>query len=162
MAAEQLFTNRETREMMLLYYTGVTRVARDILGEIVKAMFLNSATHLEIFSEMKVHALETFDALLANDYEGLAEKVAISWELNQRLDEGTNPPVIQEIIGRIDDYLLGHKLLGAGGGGYMLMMAKSAEAALQVKKLLQETPPNARARFVDFSISETGFQVSRS
>jgi len=29
---DQLFTNRETRDMMLLYYTGVTRVARDILG----------------------------------------------------------------------------------------------------------------------------------
>jgi galactokinase/mevalonate kinase-like predicted kinase len=159
---EELFTNRETRELMLLYYTGVTRVARDILGEIVKAMFLNSSSHLEIFREMKVHARETFDTILANDYQGLAEKVAISWTLNQRLDEGTNTTVIQEITKRVDDYLLGYKLLGAGGGGYLLMFAKSAEAALQVKKNLESQPPNSLARFVDFSISKTGFQVSRS
>ncbi|MCK5067377.1 MAG: bifunctional fucokinase/L-fucose-1-P-guanylyltransferase [Bacteroidales bacterium] len=159
---EQLFLNRETREMMLLYYTGVTRVARDILGEIVKAMFLNSSSHLEIFSEMKVHAKETFDTILANDYQGLAEKVAISWALNQQLDEGTNPPVIREITRRVDDYLLGYKLLGAGGGGYLLMFAKSAEAALKAKRTLEATPPNPRARFVDFAISETGLQVSRS
>jgi len=145
-----------------LYYTGVTRVARDILGEIVKAMFLNSSTHLQIFHEMKVHARETFEVILANDYQGLAEKVAISWTLNQRLDEGTNPPVIQEIIHRVDDYLLGYKLLGAGGGGYLLMFAKSEDAALRTRQNLESNPPNAKARFVDFSVSPGGFQVSRS
>jgi len=159
---EQLFAQRETREMMLLYYTGVTRVARDILGEIVKAMFLNSSPHLQIFHEMKVHAQETFDVILANDYQGLAEKVALSWTLNQRLDEGTNPPVIGEIIQRVDDYLLGCKLLGAGGGGYLLMFAKSPEAALRARKDLESNPPNAKARFVDFRVSQSGFQVSRS
>ncbi len=159
---DQLFTSRETREMMLLYYTGVTRVAHDILGEIVKAMFLNSSNHLEIFSEMKIHARETFDTILGNDYEGLAEKVAISWAMNQRLDEGTNPPVIRKMIDRVDDYLLGYKLLGAGGGGYLMMFAKSADAAMKAKQNLESNPPNARARFVDFTVSKTGFQVSRS
>jgi galactokinase/mevalonate kinase-like predicted kinase len=159
---DQLFTNRETRELMLLYYTGVTRVAHDILGEIVKAMFLNSSKHLEIFSEMKLHARETFDTILGNDYMGLAEKVAISWSLNQRLDEGTNPAVIHEITQRVEDYLLGYKLLGAGGGGYLIMFAKSADAALRAKKNLESNPPNARARFVDFTVSKTGFQISRS
>lgn len=157
---EQVFSG--TERMVLLYYTGVTRVARDILGEIVKGMFLNSARHLEIFSEMKQHAGETFDALLGNDYVGVAEKVAISWELNQRLDEGTNPPVIREITRRVDDYLLGYKLLGAGGGGYLLMFARSPDAALKVKNNLEDNPPNKRARFVDFAVSQTGFQVSRS
>lgn len=159
---DQLFTGRDTREMMLLYYTGVTRVARDILGEIVKGMFLNSGSHLRIFSEMKAHALETFETILSNDYQGVAEKVALSWELNQQLDEGTNPPVIREIIRKVDDYLLGYKLLGAGGGGYLLMLAKSAGAATRVKNLLEQAPPNSRARFVEFSVSRTGFQVSRS
>ena len=159
---EQIFSSRETREMILLYYTGVTRVARDILGEIVKSMFLNSSRHLEIFHEMKQHARETFDVLLGNDYEGVAEKVAISWELNQRLDEGTNPPVIRDILRRVDDYLLGYKLLGAGGGGYLIMFAKSVEAAVRVKHELESAPPNRRARFVDFTVSRSGFQVSRS
>jgi len=159
---DQLFSNRETRDMMLLYYTGVTRVARDILGEIVKAMFLNSHSHLKIFSEMKEHATETFETILGNDYEGLAQRVAISWQLNQQLDEGTNPPVIQNIISKVDKYMLGCKLLGAGGGGYLLMFAKSIEAAVRIRQILETKPPNPRARFVDFNVSRTGFQVSRS
>jgi len=160
--SDQLFSNMETSALMLLYYTGVTRVARDILGEIVKGMFLNSSGHLAIFSEMQEHARETFETILRNDYQGVAAMVAHSWELNQRLDEGTNPPVIQEIIALVDDYLLGYKLLGAGGGGYLMMFAKSADAAVKVKQLLTYNPPNSRARFVDFKVSQSGFQVSRS
>ncbi|MCP4310605.1 MAG: bifunctional fucokinase/L-fucose-1-P-guanylyltransferase [Bacteroidetes bacterium] len=160
--SDQLFSNRETREMMLLYYTGVTRMARDILGEIVKGMFLNSSGHLAIFSEMQEHAKETFETMLRNDYQGVASMVAHSWELNQRLDEGTNPEVIREITGRVDDLLLGYKLLGAGGGGYLMMFAKSADAAVKVKQMLTSNPPNTRARFVDFKVSQSGFQVSRS
>ena len=159
---ERLFANRETREMMLLYYTGITRVAHGILGEIVKGMFLNSSRHLGIFAEMYEHARETFEVILRNDYEGLAGKIALSWELNQRLDEGTNPPAIREVTSRVDDLMLGYKLLGAGGGGYLLMLAKSAEAATRAKQLLESDPPNSRARFVDFRVSDTGFQVSRS
>ncbi len=159
---DQLFTRSDTRSMMLLYYTGVTRIARDILGEIVKSMFLNSWQHLEIFAEMKQHAEETFLSLLHNDYHRLAEKVAHSWELNQRLDEGTNPPSIREIVKRIDDLMLGYKLLGAGGGGYLLMLAKSPEAAARARRELESDPPNSRARFVDFTVSSSGFQVSRS
>jgi galactokinase/mevalonate kinase-like predicted kinase len=159
---DQLFTARENRDMILLYYTGVTRVARDILGEIVKGMFLNSARHLEIFREMKIHARETFETILRNEYAGLAARVATSWEMNQRLDEGTNPEEIKKITAPVEDFLLGYKLLGAGGGGYLLMFAKSGDAALKVRKQLQNHPPNARARFVEFSVSESGFQVSRS
>jgi len=88
--------------------------------------------------------------------------VAISWALNQQLDKGTNPAVIREITKSVDDYLLAYKLLGAGGGGYLLMFAKSAEAALRAKQKLEAYPPNARARFVDFAVSKTGLQVSRS
>jgi galactokinase/mevalonate kinase-like predicted kinase len=111
---------------------------------------------------MKIHAQETFETILGNDYEGLAEKVATSWSMNQQLDEGTNPLVIRDITERVADYLLAYKLLGAGGGGYLMMFAKSAEAALRAKKNLESNPPNPRARFVEFTVSKTGFQVSRS
>ncbi|MCE5344888.1 MAG: bifunctional fucokinase/L-fucose-1-P-guanylyltransferase [Bacteroidales bacterium] len=157
-----LFVSDEFRGLILLYYTGVTRVAKTILAEIVKGMFVNSREHLEILSDMKYHVEDTFDAIQKNDLEGFAKKVLRSWELNKKLDSGTNPAVIQKIIDLIDDYALGYKLLGAGGGGFLLIISKDMNAAGKIRGLLEKNRPNERARFVDISLSSTGFRVSKS
>ncbi len=159
---DYLFANAETMGSMLLYYTGITRVAKNILAEIVRGMFLNSQKHLDILREMKGHAHNTFDAIQGNNYQALAEKIRYSWMLNCRLDEGTNPQPVDAIIRRFEDYAAAWKLLGAGGGGYLLILAKDPEAASRIRAVLQSDPPNDRARFVDMALSRYGFQVTRS
>jgi galactokinase/mevalonate kinase-like predicted kinase len=88
--------------------------------------------------------------------------IQTSWLLNQRLDAGTNPPAVQQILASVADYLAAAKLLGAGGGGYLLLFAKDETAANRIRQTLTMNPPNPRARFVDFSLSETGLQLTRS
>lgn len=66
------------------------------------------------------------------------------------------------ITQQIDDLCLGYKLPGAGGGGYLYMVAKDPEAALRIRKILTQNPPNDRARFVEMSLSNKGLEVSRS
>ena len=147
---------------VLLYYTGITRVAKNILAEIVKGMFLNGKKYLSILEEMNHHAIKTYEAFQFGDLEKVARAAGISWGLNQQLDSGTNTPEIQAIINKIDDYATSYKLLGAGGGGYMLIFAKDVNAASRIRNVLNTSPINSRARFVDWSISSTGFKVSRS
>lgn len=159
---EHLFTDDECRKCHLLYYTGITRTAKSILAEIVKGMFLNETEKLEILGQMKSHALDTYDAILRNDFDTMGKLVRKTWEQNQMLDSGTNPTAIQAITKQIDDLCLGYKLPGAGGGGYLYMIAKDAEAALQIRKILNQNPPNGKARFVEMSLSDKGLEVSRS
>ena len=159
---DNLFTDPSHKNKMLLYYTGITRVAKNILGEIVRGMFLNSAEHLAILDELKQHAAQTYENMLKKDYPELGRQVHKSWLLNQRLDSGTNTPEIQQIINKIQPYIIGQKLPGAGGGGFMLMLAKDEHAAARIKQLLTEEPLNNRARFVDFEISQSGLQVTKS
>ena len=82
--------------------------------------------------------------------------------MNQKLDSGTNTPEIQKLIDRIAPWSVGHKLLGAGGGGFMFIMAGNEKDANQIRHELTTNPVNNRARFVDFSISNTGLQVTKS
>jgi galactokinase/mevalonate kinase-like predicted kinase len=161
-APEHLFTHPDYSRSILLYYTGVTRVAKNILAEIVRGMFLNSSTHLAILKEIKQHALTTYDAVQQGNWDQLTAAINHSWELNQRLDSGTNPPEIQALLEPVQDYLAGCKLPGAGGGGYVLFFAKDIEAAGRIRHQLTLSPPNKRARFVEWGISKTGFQVTRS
>ncbi len=157
-----LFADPAPKSRMLLYYTGITRVAKNILKEIVRGVFLNGSRQLALLEELGQHAMATYEVLLRGQWEGLCECVRRSWELNQRLDAGTNPPEVQAILDQVDDYLAAAKLLGAGGGGYMLMLAKDQEAAARVRTALEEFPPARKARFVDFSVSETGLEITRS
>ena len=161
-APDHLFTQQENASSILLYYTGITRMAKNILAEIVRGMFLNSSSHLAIIHEIKQHALTTYDAVQQGNWQQLTSAINQSWILNQRLDSGTNPPETRALLKPIEDYLSGLKLLGAGGGGYLLLFAKDIEAAGRIRHQLTTAPPNPRARFVDWSISKTGFQVTRS
>lgn len=159
---EYLFTDPEYKLCHLLYYTGITRTAKDILSEIIRGMFLNSGTHLNLLSEMKTHALDMYEAIQRGDFMMYGRLVGKTWKQNKALDSGTNPVAVEEIISKIQDYALGYKLPGAGGGGYLYMVAKDPAAALQIRKILAMSPPNENARFVEMSLSNKGLQISRS
>ena len=159
---EKVFTHPDYKKCHLLYYTGITRTAKDILAEIVKGMFLNNTSHLTLLREMKQHTLEMYDAIQRNRYEEMARLVGVSWSQNKRLDSGTNPEAVEALIRRIDDLCLGYKLPGAGGGGYLYMAAKDEEAAARIRRILNENRINDKARFVEMSLSDTGLETSFS
>lgn len=159
---DHLFTNDEYRKCHLLYYTGITRTAKNILSEIVKGMFLNETERLDLLEQMKAHALDLYDAILRNDFDSMGRLVRKTWQQNQALDSGTNPDSISAITRQIDDWCLGYKLPGAGGGGYLYMVAKDSETALRIRKQLTQNPPNDKARFVEMSLSGKGLEISRS
>lgn len=157
-----LFDRDYANQVILLYYTGITRLAKNILAEIVRGIFLNSPAHLEIIGEIGANADFAGTAIQKCDYPMLLSAIRNSWGLNQRLDPGTNPESVQRILDSISDFTAAAKLLGAGGGGYLLLFAKDVEAGMRIRRTLTANPPNARARFVDFALSETGLQMTRS
>lgn len=159
---EFIFTDPCYQSCHILYYTGITRTAKHILAEIVRGMFLNSSTYLHILGEMKRHALDMFEAIQLGNFKGYGRLVGKSWEQNKALDAGTNPPAVEAIINRIKEEALGYKLPGAGGGGYLYIVAKDPEAARRIRLALVANPANENARLVEMNLSDKGLQVSRS
>ena len=157
-----LWTQPEYRPCHLLYYTGITRTAKSILAEIVRRMFLNHGGELRQLRQMKQHTLDMYEAIQQNDFERMGLLVRKTWAQNQALDAGTNPADVAKLTNLIDDLCLGYKLPGAGGGGYLYMIAKDPEAAARIKQILSENSIRKNARFVDMSLSTTGLQISRS
>lgn len=159
---DTLFTDPEYASCHVLYYTGITRTAKDILAEIVRRMFLNHGPQLELLRDMKAHAMEMYDSIQRQNFTRMGELVRTTWQQNMALDPGTNPPAVEAVTRLIDDLCLGYKLPGAGGGGYLYMVAKDPEAAARIKQVLQSNPLNPNARLVDMTLSRSGLQVTRS
>lgn len=157
-----LWIQPEYRPCHLLYYTGITRTAKQILAEIVRRMFLNHGDELALLREMKEHTMEMYEAIQQNDFLRMGKLMRRTWEQNQQLDSGTNPPAVKALTDLVDDLCLSYKLPGAGGGGYLYMIAKDPEAAARIKQTLNTHCLNKNARFVEMTLSTTGQQISRS
>ena len=125
-------------------------------------MFLNHGGELRQLRSMKAHATDMYEALQRQDFPLLGQLIRKTWTQNQLIDSGTNPDSVRQITRLIDDLCLGYKLPGAGGGGYLYMVAKDPEAAARIKQILTSAQPNANARFVEMTLSKKGLQVSRS
>ena len=159
---ESLFADGTADGSILLFYTGLTRLAKGILQEVVRGMFVNEPRRSSTLKDIAANAKSCAESIRMGDRGLLCATVRESWRLNQKLDEGTNPPEVQAILDPIQDYVDAAKLLGAGGGGYLLVFAKDKEAGGRIRREFSERPPNARARLVNFRVSQTGLETTRS
>ncbi len=158
-----LFTDPQYAPCHLLFYTGITRTAKDILAEIVRRMFLNHGEQIGLLREMKNHTMEMYDAIQRDDFVRMGRLVRHTWQQNMTLDHGTNPPGVDAITRLVDDLCLGYKLPGAGGGGYLYMIAKDPEAAGRIRHILTtDSSLPANSRMVEMSLSHQGLQITRS
>ncbi len=151
---------RHNDNQTLLYYTGITRLAKNILEEVVGAWLDRDRNAVDTLHQIGRLAADTADAVGRRDIEAMGHFVDVAWQLNKRLDPHCTNPEIDELLDRCRRNLFGAKLLGAGGGGFLLMVARSRDDARQVRQILESRPPNPRARFFRFSVSKLGLVVS--
>ena len=111
-------TRRELNRRLLVFYAGGTRAAREILAR----QSSNTTNCLSTVAKMCEIAHQLRDVLTAGrDLNEFGHLLHRSWELKKTLENGISN-------GRIDEHYeramragaLGGKLLGAGGGGFLL------------------------------------------
>lgn len=145
----------------VLYYTGLTRRAKDILSHIKDRMMLNDHRTLSLLRHIKALGLEMSEAISKADYTRVGCLLRESWEANKALDPGTSTPEIESIARDIDDLALGYKLPGAGGGGFMYILAKDPAAAGIIRERLS-AKSRGTARLVEIELSAAGNRTTRS
>lgn len=145
-----------------LYYTGITRLAKNILQQVVGRYLSRDRATVATISHIGHTAREVMDAFIRKDTARFGRLVDTAWQLNKRLDPNSSNDEIEALLARVKPHIHGAKLLGAGGGGFLLMVCKSRQDADAVYQVLEAEPPNERARFFDYSISSEGLVVTVS
>ena len=100
------------------------------------------------------------ESMAANDINKFGELLNTAWNLKKAIDPHSTTEEIELILERIRPHIYGATLLGAGAGGFLLMVCRSKQDARRIKKELTDNPPNERSRFFDFRISSEGLKVS--
>ena len=150
----------ELGERILLYYTGLTRMARGILQKVVTRYLARDPGTLLALEELKETALRMKVELDGRDTDAFARSVEEYWTLKKRIDPGTTNEPIEAMLKRIDRWTAGRTLAGAGGGGFLFLVAKDGRCAQKIRAELTRRPPNPLARFYDMQVDNVGLKVS--
>jgi D-glycero-alpha-D-manno-heptose-7-phosphate kinase len=112
-------TYRKLQENLVMFYTGDTRSANSILAEQKKNMSAeDKAANLK---QMCALAEDMRQALEENRLDSFGDLLNEGWKLKRTLASGISNPAIDEAYEiAMANGALGGKLLGAGGGGFLL------------------------------------------
>ena len=109
---------------LMLFYTGKTRSAGSILKE-QKQNMSTDKKKIENLHKMVQLAKDLKNELLRNNIDSMGEILAEGWRLKQSLASGISNEFINENYElAIKNGAMGGKLLGAGGGGFLLFYVK--------------------------------------
>jgi D-glycero-alpha-D-manno-heptose-7-phosphate kinase len=116
-------TRRQLERNLLLLYTGQTRRAESILEEQSRNSADSDATRAGLRHMVQL-AAQLRDALNANCLDGFGEILHANWEEKRRLACGITNPTLDGWYDTARAHgAVGGKVLGAGGGGFLLLYA---------------------------------------
>jgi D-glycero-alpha-D-manno-heptose-7-phosphate kinase len=149
---------RALEQSLLLFFTGSSRHASQILREQSGALRRREHTCLESLHFMKAAASECRRRLLAADIEGLGDLLHQCWSEKKKLARGISNPQIDhwyEVALRYG--ALGGKVTGAGGGGFLLLVCP-----LGCQAVLTEALEREGLYRMDFHLEDAGAKVLRN
>jgi D-glycero-alpha-D-manno-heptose-7-phosphate kinase len=127
---------RALQQQIMLFYTGITRSADVILAE-QNANVGATLPQLDLLRDLAGFAVER---LRSGDVDAIGPAVRESWEAKRKLASGVSTPGIDEAAARaLEAGASGVKLTGAGGGGFLLVIAP-----VERQRAVRESLPEMR------------------
>ena len=112
---------------LLLFFTGYSRSAGSILKEQDDRSRADDRTMLENLHFVKDLGLQTRDAFEAGDLARFAELMNVHWQYKRRRSgQMSNPDIDRWYDLAIRNGAVGGKLIGAGGGGFLMFYAEDS------------------------------------
>lgn len=128
----------ELNERFMLIYTGQRRLARNLLRDVVGRYIGNEEDSLYALNEIQRKAVMMRFELMRGNVDGFAKLLEEHWELSKKIDKGSTNILIDQIFNTIDDLIDARMVCGAGGGGFLQVVAKKGVSKEMVRDRLKE------------------------
>jgi D-glycero-alpha-D-manno-heptose-7-phosphate kinase len=131
-----------------LFYTGINRQAHKILSNIKKGG--NQFVNYEKLSNLA----ENFEKeLMLGNFINCGKILHENWMLKKNSDQSVSSLNLDKIYSTaLNSGAVGGKLLGAGGGGYFLFLAKPSNKKKLIKSL-------SKLEYINFKFTKKGSEV---
>ena len=140
---------------LLLCYTGRTRVSAHIVERQTESFIHKKDQVVRALDAQKEMAIQMKNALLQGRLDDLGDLLHQAWQTKKDLDPAITTPQIDEMYEAARQQgAIGGKILGAGGGGYMLLYCP-----FDRKHLVATELERLGGQVVDFGFDLRGLQT---
>lgn len=142
---------RKLNERLVMYFTGFTRFSADVQ----KANYVASTENVSLLKEMEILVSRAEDILTDSKRElsEFGKLLDMAWKLKRKTGRCVSTDVIDGLYQKgINAGALGGKLLGAGGGGFLLFYVEPDKIGA-VKEAMKDL------LYIPFCFEDSGSQV---
>lgn len=147
---------QKLEQQLLICYVGERRIAKNILRQIMRRYLARAPEVVRVLHDIKVLARDMREALEAGALDAVGRLMAQHWTLNKQMDSQTTTPHVERLMDAMEGLAHGAKLAGAGGGGFMIIMAREGDAPQRLQEKLAPILASRNGRFYDFKIDDQG------
>ena len=123
-------TLAELEASILMFYTGITRSSSSVLAKQQNA--IDDGEAVEKMHQIKELGLQSRDALVKGELTSFGELMREHWLVKRGvIDEMTAAPIDRWISKALRNGAIGAKLVGAGGGGFLMAFCNSDRTKLR-------------------------------
>uniref|UniRef100_A0A8C1XQL6 Fucose kinase n=1 Tax=Cyprinus carpio TaxID=7962 RepID=A0A8C1XQL6_CYPCA len=136
---EQILTTGggwQDQQHLLLVYTGKTRLARNLLQDVVRSWYARLPSIVQNAEQLVTNAEECAEACRDGSLLRLGECMNTYWQQKKLMAPGCEPAAVRSMMNALQPLSLGQSLAGAGGGGFLFLLTREPQQKEAVREIL--------------------------
>ncbi|KAM7397196.1 hypothetical protein PAMP_020188 [Pampus punctatissimus] len=125
---------------LLLVYTGKTRLARNLLQDVVRSWYSRLPSMVQNAQQLVANSEDCAAACSDGSLSGLGLCLDRSWQQKKLMAPGCEPASVRAMMEALRPLVLGQSLAGAGGGGFLYLLTREPRQQQAVLQVLNNTP----------------------
>ncbi|XP_036087266.1 L-fucose kinase isoform X6 [Rousettus aegyptiacus] len=124
---------------LLLVYTGKTRLARNLLQDVLRSWYARLPAVVENAHGLVQHTKKCAEAFRQGSLPLLGKCLTLYWEQKKLMAPGCEPLAVRRMMDVLAPHVHGQSLAGAGGGGFLYLLTKEPRQKEALEAVLAKT-----------------------
>ncbi|XP_036130162.1 L-fucose kinase [Molossus molossus] len=124
---------------LLLVYTGKTRLARNLLQDVLRSWYARLPAIVQNAHSLVQHTEECMKAFHQGNLPLLGRCLTLYWEQKKLMAPGCEPLAVRRMMDVLAPHVHGQSLAGAGGGGFLYLLTKEPRQKEALEAVLAKT-----------------------
>ncbi|NXP04191.1 FUK kinase, partial [Thinocorus orbignyianus] len=144
---------------LLLVYTGKTRLARNLLQDVVRNWYARLPSIVQNADALVRNAEECAQALRQGNLQLVGECLDRYWQQKKCMAPGCEPLAVGCMMAALRPHVHGQCLAGAGGGGFLYVLTKAPRQKEALHQILAKTQGLGNFSIHSIEVDTGGFSV---